>query len=308
MFYTVYLNPTIDRTMYLHEFLLGKTNRPYRVLEDGAGKAINVAVVLKELGADVACVGLLSSTDGQIIQNRLEDYGIPYEFMETDGRARVNVKIFDDSQKNVTEINEKGSRVSEKTLRLIANKIKMLAKSQDRVFLTGSLPEGCDPSFYADLIASLNQKGVLCILDTAGEALQLGIQAGPYLIKPNKDEICALFGIADPDIKKIARAAKKLSEQGIQYVMVSLGNEGALIAGQGEVLFAEPLQTEVKSTVGAGDSMIAAAVCRLDRNMEAALKSGVAAASASVMQEGTKLMNFSDYDRLLGAVKVKKIL
>jgi 1-phosphofructokinase len=308
MFYTVYLNPTIDKTVYLKEFVLGKTNRPYRVLEDGAGKAINVAVVLRELGADVACIGLLSSADGQIIQNRLEDSGVHYEFLETDGRARVNIKIFDDSQQTVTEINEKGSRVSDEKLRLIANKIKLLAKHKDKVFLTGSLPDGCDPSFYADLIAALNKKGVRCILDAAGEALRLGIGAAPYFIKPNKDELCALFALEDPDLIHIAQAAKKLVENGIPYVMVSLGNEGALLAGSREVLYAKPLFTEVKSTVGAGDSMIAAAVCQLDNTMEAALKSGVAAASASVMQEGTKLMNYSDYDRLIGTVKVKKIL
>lgn len=308
MFYTVYLNPTIDKTVYLHEFLPGKTNRPYRVLEDGAGKAINVAVVLKELGADVACIGLLPCTGGQIIQNRLDEYGVPYEFLETDGKARVNIKIFDDSKKTVTEINEKGSRVSEKKLQLIANKVKLTAKNKDKVFLTGSLPDECDPSFYADLIAALSRKGVRCILDAAGTPLRLGIKAGPYFIKPNKDEICALFELSDPGLEEIARAAKKLAEEGIPYVMVSLGEEGALLADRAEVLYAEPLKTEVKSTVGAGDSMIAAAACQLDKDMGTALKSGVAAASASVMQEGTRTMGIDDYDRLLGAVKVRKIL
>lgn len=308
MFYTVYLNPTIDKTVYLHEFSLGKTNRPYRVLEDGAGKAINVAVVLRELGADVACIGLLPGADGQIIQDRLDTAGVPYEFLETDGRARMNIKIFDDSQRTVTEINEKGSRVSDHVLKMIAGKIKILAKHKDMVFLTGSLPDGCDPSFYADLIAALNKKGVRCILDAAGEALRLGIGAEPYFIKPNKDELCALFALEDPDILEVAQAAKKLVQGGIPYVMVSLGSEGALIAGSKEVLFADPLATDVKSTVGAGDSMIAAAVCQLDKDMEAALKSGIAAASASVMREGTRLMNYSDYDRLVGAVKVKKLL
>ncbi len=308
MFYTVYLNPTIDKTVYLHEFSPGKTNRPYRVLEDGAGKPINVAVVLKELGADVACFGLLPNADGQIIQNRLDDCSVPYEFLETDGRARVNIKIFDDSNKTVTEINEQGSRISNEKVRLIISKIQATVKNRDQVFLTGSLPDGCDPCFYADMIADLHKRNVRCILDAAGDALRLGIAAKPYFIKPNREEICALCGLHEPDIKKIARAAKMLAKEGISYVMVSLGSEGALIADRNEVLFAEPLKTEVLSTVGAGDSMIAAAVCQVDKNMEAALKSGVAAASASVMREGTKLMKRVDYDRLLGAVKVKKIL
>jgi 1-phosphofructokinase len=307
MFYTVYLNPTIDKTMYLHEFFPGQTNRPYRVIEDGAGKAINVAVVLKELGADVACFGLLP-TDGQMIQNRLEDCSVPYEFLETDGRARVNIKLFDDRKKTVTEINERGSRISDEKLRLIANKIRTAARSGDWIFLTGSLPDGCAPCFYADMIDELHKRGVRCVLDAAGDALAAGIAARPYFIKPNREEISTLCSLHEPDIGEIARAAKRLAEEGISYVMVSLGSEGALIADRSEVLFAESLKTTVLSTVGAGDSMIAAAVSQVDKNMEAALKSGVAAASASVMQEGTKLMKRVDYDRLLGAVKVKKIL
>jgi 1-phosphofructokinase len=308
MFYTLYLNPTIDKTVYFHKFLLGKTNRPYRALEDGAGKAINVAVVLKELCADVSCVGVLPSGGGQIIQNRLEAHGIPYEFLENDGRPRVNIKIFDDQTKTITEINEKGAVVSKRELALLENKLITETKNQDCVFLTGSLPDGCEASFYADMIEKLNKKGVRCILDASGEPLRLGIEAKPYFIKPNKEEICALFKLPDPDVLEIAKAAKKLSDEGIRYVMVSLGGDGAMIAGDGEVLFAGALTTEVKSTVGAGDSMVAAAALQLDKNMEAVLKSGVAAASASVMQEGTKLMEYKDYDRLLGEVQVDRLL
>lgn len=308
MIYTVYLNPTIDKTVYLNEFHYGKTNRPYRSLEDGAGKAINVAVVLKELGYDVTCIGLLYSTDGEIIQNRLEEHGIHYQFLETEGRSRINMKIFDDSKKVVTEINEKGSRVEEKKLQHIANKILAAVKNKDTVFLSGSLPEGCDPSFYADLITSLNCKGARCILDADGQALTMGIQARPYYIKPNRDELQSLYNLDNLEFDEIAWLAQKIVREGIPYVMVSLGIEGAFLAGNNEVYYAMSPEIDVKSTVGAGDSMIAASALLLESDMEAALKSGVAAAGASIMQEGTQLLNVDDYTRLLEKIKVKKIL
>ncbi len=307
MIYTVYLNPTIDKTVYLHEFRYGKTNRPYRSLEDGAGKAINVAVVLKELGYEVTCIGLLYSTDGDIIQKRLENSGIHYQFLETEGRSRINMKIFDDSKKVVTEINEKGSRVEEKKLQMIANKILAAVKNKDTVFLSGSLPEGCDPSFYAELITALKAKGARCVLDADGEALLLGIQSKPFFIKPNRDELQALYDMENLEVSEVAVLAQKIVQKGIPFVMVSLGIDGALLVDGSEAYYAKTPEIDVRSTVGAGDSMLAASALLLD-NLENALRSGVAAASASVMQEGTRLMNYEDYKGLLEKIKVKKIL
>ena len=308
MIYTVYLNPTIDKTVYLHEFHYGKTNRPYRSLEDGAGKAINVAVVLKELGHEVTCIGLLYSTDGEIIQNRLEEHGIHYQFLETEGRSRINMKIFDDCKKVVTEINEKGSKVEEKKLQHIANKILSVVKNKDTVFLSGSLPEGCDPGFYAALITELKCKGARCILDVDGKALELGIQAKPFYIKPNRDELQSLYHAENLDILGIALLAQKIVQEGIQYVMVSLGIEGALLVNAKEALYAASPDIVVRSTVGAGDSMLAASALILEGDMETALMSGIAAASASIMKEGTQLMSFDDYAMLLEKIKVKKII
>lgn len=307
MNYTIYLNPTIDKTVYLHEFHYGKTNRPYRSLEDGAGKAINAAVVLKELGHEVTCIGLLYSTDGEIIQKRLETHGIHYQFLETEGRSRINMKIFDDSKKVVTEINEKGSRVDEKKLQMIANKILAAVKNKDTVFLSGSLPEGCEPSFYAELISALKAKGARCVLDADGEALALGIEAKPFFIKPNRDELQSLYNAENMDIQGIARLAQKIVQRGIPYVMVSLGIEGALLVSGTQAYYAAAPEVEVKSTVGAGDSMLAASALLLEGDMETALMSGVAAAAASIMKEGTQLMKFDDYSSLLEKIKVKKI-
>ena len=304
MLYTINLNPAIDKTMYLREFQYGKTNRPYRVVEDGAGKAINAAIVLAELGNRVGVIGL-SHADGGIIRTRLEELHIPYDFLEAEGRTRVNIKIFDESKQTVTEINEPGGREEEKNLEAVAAKIYATAQTGDMVILTGRLPDGCRSGYYAELVRDLKTKGVRCVLDASGDALRQGIQARPYFIKPNKDELCELYGAQDANMHELAKMAVELADTGIRYVMVSMGGEGALLTNGLDVLYAQAPQVEVKSTVGAGDSMLAAAAVLLDNNMEKALQSGVAAATASCVQEGTRLMNRLDYQKFLDIIKVK---
>ncbi len=306
MIYTVYLNPTIDKTMYLREFQYGKTNRPYRVVVDGAGKAINAAIVLAVLGQRVGVIGF-SHTDGGIIRARLEEVHIPYDFVETEGRSRVNIKLFDEKKSTITEINESGSRADHKNLRAVAAKIYATAQTGDMVILTGSLPEGCGSHYYEELIEDLKTKGVRCVLDASGDALRQGLRASPYFIKPNRDELCELFGVKNAGLYELAKMAAELADGGVRYVMVSMGSEGALLTNGMEVLYAEAPKVEVKSTVGAGDTMLAAAAVLLDNSMEKALQSGVAAASASCMQEGTRLMKRSDYQKFLDEIKVTEL-
>lgn len=306
MIYTLYVNPTIDKTMYLRSFAYGKTNRSHRVSEDGAGKAINAAVVLKELGHSVQVIGI-SYADGGIIKERLKKHGIPYDFAEAKGKSRVNVKLFDEEKQTITEINEPGSRPDEKCLRAAAAKMYGRAAAGDTVILTGSLPEGCGAYFYREMIQELKPGGVRCVLDASGEALRQGVLAGPYFIKPNRDEMCELAGLPRADTETLAGLAREYAAGGIRYVMVSLGPEGAILTDGAQTFFAGAPRVRVRSTVGAGDSMLAASAVLLDNGMEAALQSGVAAAAASILREGTQLMNMEEYRALLEQVQVKKI-
>lgn len=308
MILCVYLNPTIDKTVYLDRLEIGATNRPDKVVTDGAGKAINVAVVLGMLGQAAKVMGLLYRSDGQIIKDRLMENGIDYDFIELAGVSRTNTKIFDGKTQTITEINENGQHVAEDVINRAVERICNAVNPGDTAVLTGSLPPGCPQDIYARLIAMLNQKGVQCILDADGEALRAGIMQQPYMIKPNSDELAVITGKKPEALEEIGETCKKIMDTyGIAVVAVSMGGDGALLFIGDEAYRAKPMKVKVLSTVGAGDSMVAGIAANLEKGPRQALQAGVAAATASITLEGTKLATKEIYDKMIKQVEIEKL-
>ena len=309
MIFTVYLNPTIDKTEYFDEFIVGGTNRPVKSIVNGAGKAVNVSVVLSSLGRENICVGYLCSDDSGIILERLKRHDVKCFFEDISGSSRINTKIFDYSRQEITEINESGSQISQKDMDRIKNKILSLPGPGDTVIFTGSLPAGADDSTYADMIDILERRDVFCVLDACGAVLSKGIEKQPDLIKPNYDEFYDLTGIRLDDLSAVPEILIGFAQsKNIKYVALTLGGKGAFLSDSVSVYFAEPVKVDILSTVGAGDSMVAGMVHGLDRGAEYALRCGVAAATASIMREGTKLMLKTDYDMIFDDIIVRKVL
>jgi len=307
MILCVYLNPTIDKTVYLDELVVGGTNRPSRIITDGAGKAINVAVVLGMLERETKVAGLLYHSDGQIIKERLRQNGISYDFTELDGVSRTNTKLFDMKAQAITEINESGQTVPAGAVEKVMESIYEIAGQGDIAVLTGSIPPGCGKDVYAVMIRELNRRGVKCVLDADGEALKAGIAERPYMIKPNSDELAVITGKKTETITDITDACKELIKSGISVVAVSMGSKGALLFDRSGIYKADPLKVDVLSTVGAGDSMVAGITANFDAGAEMALKAGVAAATASITLEGTKLATKEIYDEMYGRINIRKI-
>ncbi len=307
MILCVYMNPTIDKTFYLEKVVLGGTNRPERVVTDGAGKGVNVAVVLRTLDTDVTVTGLLYRSDGEIIKSRLRACGAKYDFVKQHGESRTNTKLFDCATSQVTEINESGQTVAEAVIKDVLEKIEDAAEQGDVAVLTGSLPPGCDSGFYAELIKRLNKKSVRCVLDADGDALRLGIIKKPYFIKPNIDELTSLTGSRPETIDDVVEACKTLIVEGISLVGVSMGAKGAVLCDKQHAYYAKPIRVNTLSTVGAGDSMVAGIVANLDVERKEALRAGVAAATGSLTLEGTSLCTKELYRKYLDMVEIEEI-
>lgn len=309
MIFTVYLNPTIDKTEYFDVFQLGGTNRPVKSIINGAGKAVNVSVVLSSLGEDNTCAGYLCAEDSGIILDRLKRHKVKCCFEEIPGISRINTKIFDYSKQEITEINESGSPIGSDDMNRIKNKILALPSPGDTVIFTGSLPEGADDCIYADMISVLERRDVFCVLDASGNALSKGIEQQPDLIKPNYDEFHDLSGIWPDDLSSIPEILMSFArEKNIKYVALTLGGKGAFLTDSSSVFYAKPVKVDILSTVGAGDSMVAGIVHGLKRGTEYALHCGVSAATASIMREGTRLMLKTDYDSIFDSIEVRKVL
>ena len=158
----------------------------------------------------------------------------------------------------VTEFNESGRQVGRADLERMTELVEHRAARADFLVLSGSLPPGCPADYYARLLRVAQGKTCRCVLDADGAPLREGLKARPWMLKPNRAELEALTGCRLESVQQVRDAARELIAGGASVVAVSLGGDGAVIADADEAFFAPPLKIEVRSTVGAGDAMVAA--------------------------------------------------
>lgn len=307
MITSVCLNPCIDRFVRIAEFYYGGMNRVKSIRNDAGGKGVNVAVSAARLGLETECLTFLHKSGGNEIENRLLANGVACDGVRLEGNLRTNIKLLDESKNVITEINESGVPVGEAALQTMTDLIANHAQDSDFLILSGSLPPGCPIDYYRTLIEAVEGTNCRCILDAEGERLSAGLQAKPYLIKPNQYELELLTGKKLSSMEEIREAALQLVDQGVSIVAVSMGAGGALVTDGSQTLYAPSVPVEVKSTVGAGDAMIAgfAAGCLAELPLEETFVKAVACATASVMTEGTQLIDKAVYKTLLDKIEIQ---
>ena len=307
MIATITLNPAIDKSLIVPRFEVGKTNRGEVRRIDAGGKGINVAKALKQFGAEVSALGFLAGSNGRFILEALAASGIPADFCQVQGETRVNLKIHDLVYATETELNEPGFQVSPPDLQAIKQKVEEYGPRCEVMVFSGSLPPGALPATFAELISVARAKGARCILDTAGPGLGCGIEASPFLIKPNRAEAEELLQAPLRTRAELAEGARRLLEMGAERAVISMGAEGALAASAQDLLLARPPAVAAQSTVGAGDAMVAALaygeVNHLSFRDSFCL--AMAAGAAAVTMEGSKVADLALIQSLLPRVQVE---
>jgi 1-phosphofructokinase len=309
MITAVCLNPCIDKMVSIEGFQYGGMNRIVTARSDVGGKGVNVAIVAAQLGMESECIGFLHQDNGKIVERKLLTSGTQGDFLWLDGQVRTNIKLLDQSTGKVTEINEPGLPVGQEQLDKMVDLVCQHAQDSDFMVFTGSLPPGCPKDYYKTLIDAVEGLNCRCVLDAEGALLAQGIQARPYLIKPNLYELETVVGRKLESLEEIRRAALDFIDQGIQVVAVSMGDKGTMITDGEQTLYAPCVSVPVKSTVGAGDSMITGLIAGLmaELPLQEVFRKGVACAAASVMLEGTLLPEKSTYRQLLTKVAIQNL-
>lgn len=309
MITTVSLNPSIDRTLTVENFTPGGLNRIISRGDNAAGKGINVALTVSSLGLDAECVGFMYRDSAPLFEKRLMMNSTAYDFIWCEGRARTNIKVFDRAAGVITELNESGQPVEEEKLAEMVELVTRHADASDYLILSGSTPPGCPQDYYRTLINAVEGLGCRCVLDADGERLKYGLEARPFMIKPNRYELEGMTGGRLASIDEVKKAALKYIDMGVEVVAVSLGADGALITDGDETLYAPRMNIEVKGTVGAGDAMVAGLVAGFmaDSELEEAFRMGVACASARCMTEGYKAIDRTVYKAFLDMVKIERV-
>ena len=304
MIYTVTLNPALDKTVEIPGMALDTVNRITAMRTDPGGKGINVSKVIAKLGGTSVALALLGGGTGRAIADALEEMGLRCELQFVEGETRTNLKVVDPVNHTNTDLNEPGISVTSAVLDGLLDRLIGLLQPGDLVVLSGSLPKGAPGDTYYTWVARCKEAGAKVFLDADGALLAEGLRAAPDLVKPNQDELSRLVGHPLETVEALTDAAGALLADGVQKVVVSMGGKGALYVTRDTVLYAEGLKVPVGSTVGAGDSVVAAlAVAETQGlSLEDTVRLSTATGAANVMCSGSQAAERSVIEELMPQV------
>lgn len=288
MIYTVTCNPALDYALRLPALEPGRVNRAAAARLSAGGKGINVARVLRALGVPATALSFRAGTTGRALEAALAEEGLAARLIALPaGQTRINVKVHAGAGPE-TELNAPGPALTADALALLEQALAALGPG-DGLVLAGSVPPDTDSGLYGRLAALAEERGAFAAVDAEGPLLLRALAARPLLIKPNHQELGALFGCTVASAAQAYPLARRLQEAGARHVLVSLGAAGAaLLDEEGGWHTAPAPRGEARSAVGAGDAMVAGflAAWLAGAGAPAALCRAVAAGSAAAFFGG----------------------
>ncbi|GMA07918.1 tagatose-6-phosphate kinase [Tetragenococcus halophilus subsp. flandriensis] len=310
MIITITMNPSIDISYPLETFQLDTVNRVTNVSKTAGGKGLNVARVLYQSGADVLASGLIGGHFGAFLQEKLTDEGISHNFFMIEGETRNCIAIL--HQGKQTEILEQGPSITNDEAKGFLSHFDQIIEQASMLTFSGSLPAGLPDDYYKDMIDLCHKKHKPVVLDCSGRALQKVLKgpAKPILIKPNREELAALLG------KNIKNTIEDLKENlksplfyGIEWIVVSLGADGAFAKHHDTFYQVKIPSIEVVNPVGSGDATVAGLAQALDckQSDEKVLKHGNVLGMLNAQEKVTGQVNMQNYQALFDQIQVKKV-
>lgn len=284
MIYTCTLNPSVDYHIETENLSLGALNRIEHTAFYPGGKGINVSRVLHNLGISSVALGFTGGFTGTFIEDNLKKIGIRTDFVKHEQPTRINVKIKTANEE--TEVNDQGASITEQHQAALLQKVEQLTE-KDFLVISGSLPASVSFSIYEKMAQRCAEKGVSLIIDIPNQALKDLLIYRPLLVKPNQDELSEMIGMNIHNKQDAVKGAKKLVQLGAKNVIVSMGKDGAVFVNEQIVLNGETPSGTLKSSVGAGDSLVAGFLTSYIQKGDVvqAFQYGVTAGSATAFSE-----------------------
>jgi 1-phosphofructokinase len=295
MIVTVTPNPSLDRTLEVDELRRGEVVRARADRSDPGGKGVNVSRALVANGHPSKAVLPLGGADGALLASLLKGLGIEVAAVAIADEIRSNVTVVEPDG-TVTKLNAPGPRLSVSEVDALLDQAVAAAHGADWVVASGSLAPGMPEDLHARLVEGVRGLGARVAVDTSGAALERVLAAGPDLLKPNEEELSEVTGVVPGSLGDVVVAATELRSKGIGTVLVSLGSSGAVLVGEGEPLHGESDVVLPRSTVGAGDALLAGFLAAGGEGAEA-LSEGVAWGAAACALPGTAVPGPDDLRR-----------
>ena len=309
MILTVTLNTSIDK-LYLIESVRPETvMRVKEVHNTAGGKGLNVSRVAAKLREPVIAMGFTGGFNGQYLESLISQPLIRCAFTRVRGETRSCINCWDLSDGRSTEYLEPGEPVTPEELSRFLADFKSRLHEADVVTISGSVPQGVPEDFYCELIRLCRAAYVPVLVDTSGNRLIAAVKEKPLFIKPNEDEIAQLTGRPVSGREEAIQALAGLHRDGIPYAVLSLGEEGALLACDRGVFHGKPPKITPRNTVGCGDSMVAGFAVGFARRLpvEETFRMALAVSAANALSLFTGDFDPADYDRLYPDIRIEKI-
>lgn len=294
MIVTLTTNPSIDRTIEVDTLTRGAVLRAHDGRVDPGGKGINVARALVTQGIKTRAVLPTGGAEGRHLADLLAFEGVDLRCVAITGAVRSNMTVAE-ADGTVTKLNEPGPTLSAAEIAELIEATLEACADAAWLVLSGSLPPGARLETYGTILARTQASGVRRALDTSGPPFRLGLAQRPDLVKPNREELAEATGRPVGTLGDAVIAARELLSAGAGAVLASLGPDGALLVDQHGVLHAQAPADQPRSTVGAGDALLAGFVAAGGEGADA-LVAGVAWGAAAVRQPGSKMPSPTDLD------------
>ncbi|GIG68422.1 1-phosphofructokinase [Phytomonospora endophytica] len=295
MIVTVTLNPSLDRAVDVERLVRGEVIRAASAHLDPGGKGVNVSRALLANGVSAPAVLPCGGDEGAQIMRLLRDEGVDVRSVPIVGRTRSNITLAEPDG-TVTKINEPGPSLSPAEFELITTRALTAAVDATWVVICGSVPPGLPVSAFAGLCRRVVDSGVRLAVDTSGPALRAAAEAGADLLKPNREELAEAVGRVPATTAEVVAAARELRALGAGTVLASLGADGALLVGADGVLAGEADVPVPRSSVGAGDALLAGFLAAGAAGADA-FAEALAWAAAAVSLPGSRMPGPADLRR-----------
>lgn len=307
MILTVCPSPCIDVNMEVDSLSVGMSNKIISKKTFYTGKALNVAIGLARLKAQVFLTGFMYEENGTQFEHELHREGVPYKFVWNKGCVRENFKIID-RRSMLTEVDDVSPEVSQSKQEELIKLVAHLSEKCEAIVISGGLAKGMTPDFYYKVLKAV-PPSVVKIVDTEGERLYEALRCGVKLVKPNLDELERTLNRKITSKEDMFEGCREILNKGAEYVLLSLGKKGAVITDGNKSYYCKSVNVAMNSTIGAGDGMVAAATNALIKgeSMLNVLRCGVAGGTAAVTLPDSISFLKDKYEEILSSLTVQEI-
>jgi 1-phosphofructokinase family hexose kinase len=304
---TVTINPSVDRNIEVDRLVFEDRAYILSRSDSAGGRGMNASRVLDSFGAKTLAIVTSGGVNGARLEKLAAKSGFPVKVVPIHNEIRVNLTITD-KQGLAIRLNERGPKITPEELTRVEKVVANRLESASWLMLCGSIPPGVSTDFYTKLIRMARERKVKTLLDTDGDALLHGIEAGPTLVSPNQPEAERLLNRALITRAQFLEAATRIKAMGAEAVMLSLGGRGVVAVNENQLLEVIPPRTDAVSPLGAGDALAAAYVWAATKKKDFAdcVRWAVAAGTASAMQPGLVFANLEQTKEVYKSVEVRR--